>query len=194
MVGGWHRSQSLATASLWFAFLGGMSNIWSSWFLPWFLPSAIANAQSAFFLSTAGVVGMTVSLIGAGLGRQSEAEAAKTRLVDLNRLGALLVCAGGALGLIGSPGSSGFFFPWLSLVSFAVVLLLGVALLRTGPESRIFAAIALYFALAGSGVFIAFGLPILFRYGWGYHWFLFVGPAATMITAVGAILRLRRGR
>jgi len=189
-LGGWHRSHALRTAILIFAFLGGMSSLW----VLWFLGSPFAVGDLAVLLGTAGVVGMTVSLIGAGLGRMSEAEVAGAKLIDINRLGALLICAGGAIGLVGSRVGFLGIFVFFTACCFALVLLFGVALLRTKPEGRLFAAATLYFALAGSGLSIVFYIPFLLWYGGGSVAWILLQPLATVIAGAGAVIRLIRSR
>lgn len=170
-----------------FAFLGGMSSVGMIWFLSG--PAALGAFAIAF--GSVGILGMTVSMVGASLGRLPEKERGRG-FGDRDRLAALLICAGGAFGLIGPPTGFFFFSAFLPLVCFTVVLLLGLALLQSGPGSRVLAVITLYFALAANAFFIVFFLPVLFRYGWGADWFSFIGPMGTILAVLGAILRLHR--
>ena len=166
------------------AFLGGMASVGIVWFLPggWLEFPLISGSM--------GILGMTISMIGARLGLMGEAELGGRGFLNSDQVGALLLCGGGTLGLIGSPATV-FFFALLPLASFVVVLLLGIGLLGVGSEGRILAVVALYFGIAGSGAFV-FILPAVIG-GWvELHWFLLVTPTATVITSLGAGLRILR--
>jgi len=166
-----------------------MSSLW----IIWLLGSPFLIGDLAVLLGTAGVVGMTVSLIGSGIGRLTEAELAGTKLIDRNRFGALLICAGAAIGLVGSRLALFVsIFAFFTAFCFALVLLFGVALLRPRPEGRLLAAGTLYFALVGSGLSFVFSMPVLFFYGGGDLGWILLQPIATVTAGAGAIIRLIR--
>lgn len=178
------RSHPLAIATLWFGLFGGMSSLWIL---------LLAGASSSFsalglLVGSFGVIGMSLSLFGAGLARLPESEFAKGALIDRNRLGGLLVCAGATVGLIGS-WSTFFFFFFLGPAVFTLILLFGVLMLRGGREGRLLAAATLYFAL----IVILIGA----NFGLGAFWFVSVAawlistpPIAAAAAVVGAIVRL----
>jgi hypothetical protein len=183
------RSTFPATVGLWFAFLGGMSSVVMTW---------VAGGPSSFSTvavtsGTIGIVGMSVCLIGVGSGRVPGAELSGSILTNRTWVGAILVCIGGTLGLVGSGVAFGFLFSLLGLTCFTLVLLFGVRLFRKGPESRILSAATLYFALVGVGD-IVFYLPYLVLYGTGAVWPFYVRPIGTLIALLGAIVLLRRPR
>jgi hypothetical protein len=162
----------LAIATLWFGLLGGSSGLWVLW-----LAAAVASFSAfAFLVGFTEVLGMSVSLFGAGLARLPERDLAGRKLIDRNRSGALLVCAGATMGLIASSWTFGF-LTLLSLPSFTLVLLFGVLMLQSGQQGRLLAAATLYFALVGVAVELFF-LP---------------GVIAAVVAGTGSIVRLYSG-
>jgi len=133
---------------------------------------------------------MLVCLIGAAMSRELDSEFSSATLIGRNWIGALLVCVGGALGLVGS--RSAWFFPLvgiLGVASFFLILLFGVRLFRRGPDRRLLAALTLYFALV-SVADIIFLLPnsvILFI---GALWVYSVRILGTVLAVSGAIILL----
>src|SRR5712691_11661483 len=180
------RSTFPASAGLWFAFLGGMSSVVVTWIAgspSWFSTLAVTSG-------TIGIFGMSICLIGVGIGRAREPELSAATLFNRPWIGAVLVCVGGTLGLVGSRIAFGFPFGFLSLTCFTLVLLFGVRLFRKGPESRILSAATLYFALVGLGEALFF-LPYLVRYPVGDVWPFYLRPIGTLIAGLGAIVSLR---
>jgi uncharacterized membrane protein YhaH (DUF805 family) len=179
----------LAIATLWLGLLGGGSGLWILWI------AASLSPAFAFGVLTGslGVIGMSVSLFGAGLARLPEWELAGRRLIDSNRSGALLVCAGATAGLIGS-ATFGFFavLTLASFTSFTLILLFGVLMLQRGKEGRLLAAATLYFALVGVAADLFF-LPGVAYYGGTATWDLATLPIATLVAGTGAIIRLYSG-
>jgi hypothetical protein len=180
-------SRSLSTVGLTFALLGGMESV----AIVWFAGSQSRYSDLLVVLGSLGVLGMFVSLIGAAIGRQPEAVIAGAELADRDRLGAILLCAGATLGLVGSaPTGFSFVSAILSLACFVLVLLFGVALFRKRPGDRFLAAVTVYFALVGGGadiLFPPFGLVIHFG---GALWLILVGPIGMAIAVAGAVIRI----
>jgi hypothetical protein len=181
------RSTFAATAGLWFAFLGGMSSVVMTWVAAG--PSSFSTV--AVTSGTIGIVGMSVCLIGVGSGRVPGAELPGAILTNRTWVGAILVCIGGTLGLVGSGVAFGFLFSLLGLTCFTLVLLFGVRLFRKGPESRILSTATLYFAMVGMGDTV-FYLPYLVFFGSGAVWLFYVRPIGTFLAVLGAIILLRR--
>lgn len=180
------RRRSLAIATLWFGLLGGMS---SQWIL---LLGGFGSSSAAIslLLGSLGVIGMACSLCGAGLARLPENEFQGGTLINRNRLGALLVCTGATVGLIGSWRTFLLFF-FLGPVVFTLILLLGVFMLREGREGRFLAVATLYFVLAVILLGANFGLAT-FWFGSVAAWLSSTPlPIAAATVVVGAALRLR---
>ncbi len=180
------RTSSLPSAGVLFGFIAGMSCVEMTLFAgspSWF-------SDRAFTSGTIGIFGMLVCLIGAAMSRELDSEFSSATLIGRNWIGALLVCVGGALGLVGS--RSAWFFPLvgiLGVASSSLILLFGVRLFRRGPDRRLLAALTLYFALV-SVADIIFLLPnsvILFI---GALWVYSVRILGTVLAVSGAIILL----
>ena len=184
----WGRppSRSLAGAGILFAFLGGIASVTIIW-LGGF-PSPVSELAVA--LGSLGVLGMCVSLIGCGIGRVPETELSDGRLFNRTRLGAVLICAGAALGLIGSRLSVFGPFAFLKLGGFVSVLFFGVLLFQDRPEGRLLAAATLYFAIVAEAADLVFLLGSVF-FGGASFWIL-PGTFGMVLAVAGAISRLVR--
>jgi hypothetical protein len=181
------RNSSAATAGILFAFLAGMSSVEMTLFAgspSWFSDRAVTSG-------TIGIFGMLVCLIGAAISRELDPELSPATLIDRNWIGALLVCVGATLGLIGSRAA--FFFPLtlLSLTCFSLVLLFGVRLFRRGPEARLLSVVTLYFALAGVADVFLF-LPSVILFGNAPLLLVNFRLLGTAIVVPGAVIQLRR--
>ncbi len=183
------RSRSFATAGLWLAIFGGMSSVGLIWLAG--SPSQYSDLTVAF--GSLSVLSMPISLTGAAIARLPETELAGGKLIDRDRLSAILACAGASLGLVGSVPSGFTVVPaLLSLICFTFALLFGVALFQKRPEGRLLAAATVYFALVGGGVDIVFPPLGLVLHGGDALWLISVGPIGMVIAGAGAVMRLRR--
>jgi hypothetical protein len=180
------RNSSLPSAGILFALIAGMSCVEMTLFAgspSWFSDRAVTSGMI-------GIFGMLVCLIGAAMSRELDSELSSATLIDRNWIGALLVCVGGALGLVGS--RSAWFFPlvgFLGVASSSLILLFGVRLFRKGPDRRLLAALTLYFALV-SVADIIFLLPNSVIFFIGALWTYSVRILGTVLAVSGAIILL----
>jgi hypothetical protein len=180
------RNSSLPSAGILFAFIAGMSCVEMTLFAgspSWFSDRAVTSGMI-------GIFGMLVCLIGAAMSRELDPELSSATLIDRNWIGALLVCVGGVLGLVGS--RSAWFFPligFLGVASSSLILLFGVRLFRKGPDRRLLAALTLYFALV-SVADIIFFLPNSVIFLIGALWVFSVRILGAVIAVFGAIILL----
>jgi len=110
--------------------------------------------------------------------------------VGPDRLAGTLISAGAIVGLIGSIVTLSVL---LGVPSFAVVLLLGVYVLRRQTEGRLLAGAVVWFAALGS--FEGFSAIFLYR-GFvplpaDYYWKVSITILGMAVAAAGAILKLR---
>ena len=113
--------------------------------------------------------------------------------MDSERFAGILVCSGAVIGLVGmTPASSTVPFAYLGEISFVLVLLLGVLLIRKSRQGRVFAAVVLWFAMFGGAVSIAFLLLGLMLPWDGALRLGSIGLAGAALAIAGALVRLRR--
>jgi hypothetical protein len=184
------RSRMLATAGLWLSSLGGIMSVG----IIWFAGSPNRFSDIAVALGSIAVLSMPVSVTGASLARRPETELGAANVIDRNRLVAFLVCAGAAVGLVGSaPTGFTFLVALFSGFCFTLAFRFGVALFQKRRESRALAAASLYFALLGGGADILFPPLGLVLHGSGAAWLIAIGPIGMVIAGTGAVIGLRRG-